>query len=215
LEVIGYTAIIYFAGGIQYSTNGLSTYLKTIEIYDLVSKTWSLYQPTSNIHIISSGVKGGDKMYFTGGSDFEASDIIEIYDPIANVWSNSKLPEPLRYASGIAYGNNIYWAGRNSNNSPTGKIVNYNLQTQQSTIECLSEPIISGVNTISKNNKILVNINSNWNSYLGVKTVDIFDPISNNWFLGKFNVENQLNRFVSLGNEIYAINKNNLVRIDF
>ncbi len=93
--------------------------------------------------------------------------------------------------------------------------MNYNSQTQQATIECLSEPIISGVNTISKNNKILVNINSNWNSEQGVKTVDIFDPMTQNWFLGKFNVENKLNRFVSLGNDIYAIDRNNLVRIDF
>lgn len=206
---------VCFAGGTQYSAEGFYTYLKSIEIYDLVSKTWTLHRTSNNIEGILSGVKSGDKMYFPGGSDFIASDIIEIFDPIANVWTNSKLNEPLRFASGIAFGNNIYWAGNTSYNSSSGKFVNYNLQTQQATFECLSEPIISGVNIISKNNKILVNINSNLNSEQGVKTVDIFDPISNNWFLGKFNVENQLNRFVSLGNEIYAINKNNLVRIDF
>ncbi|HEX2606088.1 MAG TPA: BACON domain-containing carbohydrate-binding protein [Flavisolibacter sp.] len=107
---------VLFPGG----RNNTTSY-KSTDIYDTVIKQW-----TSNVNLSSEAVNYSllsinNKVYLTGGyrgSSGTNSDIIEVYDPVINAWSNNP-----RYALSQAK-NNIAIAANNNAIIVAGGILN-------------------------------------------------------------------------------------------
>lgn len=199
---------VFFAGG-DLGYSGVSGYDHShkVDIYDLVTGTWS----TASLSEGKSGLSAvatNNKVYFAGGStrinnssnNFAgvSSILIDIYDNVTNTWTTSFLQEGKSSFAGIAVGDKIYWAGGNTSritgSSSTG-VPNFSsytscvveirdLSTGSVTIQNLFKPtyfLTSGCqNAVIKNNQIIF---YGFNGSDSDK-FDIYDIATNTWSIG-------------------------------
>ena len=107
---------IYTAGGISQT----ATTLKTVEIYDPATNTWSagVDMPVSRHHHAMCTLNG--KIYVIGGyADilFAATSNVYMYDPVDSTWvSKASLPFVSGAGDDVAYIGNIYFIGGTDGN---------------------------------------------------------------------------------------------------
>ena len=81
---------ILFAGGYTNTTPGLAQNSSRVDIYDMISKTWSTAELSQPRHIMAA-VTSGSKIFFAGGyNNGISSSRVDIYDASTNSWSNSR-----------------------------------------------------------------------------------------------------------------------------
>jgi len=186
---------VLFAGG--FVPNGPGDYLPTskVDIYDVVSQTWStanLSEPKAHHSAVTSGSKiyfaGGYRMIGTGGISSDISNNVDIYDNTDGSWSTSTLSEPKASMGSIALGGKVYWAGGVSSYS-TNKVEIRDVMSQNSSFGCLFKPK-SDFYTVEKNNKIVfftgfseVGGNEHHDNP-PINQFDIYDATTNTWMIG-------------------------------
>jgi PKD domain/Kelch motif len=160
---------ILFAGGYKISGDYFpDNIVNTVEVYDLVTSSWSTAQLSQGRGDISA-VTINNKVYFAGGSTASAgSAIIDIYDNTANSWAVSSLQFITAPTTGIAVGDKIYWTS-----GCQVEIVNTSNGT--STIAFLSYPGVD--RSVIKDGQIIF-------LRTGSALFDIYDPLTGSWKIG-------------------------------
>ncbi len=120
--------------------------LRTVEIFNFNSGTWSSHDLGKNI-TLSAGVVVGSKVIFTGGLEkytFATNEVISskyifIYDEETDTWSKDSLSVP-RSSMGVAHNDSlIFFAGGQETLSHPEKIIEiYNVNQATWTIDSLS-----------------------------------------------------------------------------
>ena len=108
---------VLFAGGASPQIDGPSLLsfevYATVDIYDVVTDTWSVAELSDPRAGMAHAVLG-DKVYFAGGDKGNGvvSDVVDIYDASTDTWSTDKLSSARAfYGGGIAFDNKVYFAG--------------------------------------------------------------------------------------------------------
>jgi hypothetical protein len=86
---------IYVVGG--WASNADSAPLKTMEIYDIASDTWTAGPNTLFFHGDTCVVAANDKIYLIGGygENYDFPNATEMYDPVTDRWSRvADIPTP-------------------------------------------------------------------------------------------------------------------------
>jgi len=102
---------IFIIGGYQYSS---STYLDSIEEYDIHAKTWTSKTPMAAGRSDAASVLLNGKIYVLGGEDAGSSylDQVEAYDVASDTWTlQAPLPTPRSGLTAETYGGRIYAFG--------------------------------------------------------------------------------------------------------
>ena len=114
---------ILFAGGLILP--GTPPILsKTVDIYDVVTNSWSTAH-LSEARWILAAAAAGNKILFAGGLNGGGvpSKTVDIYDVSNNTWSTSQLSETRFGLAAAAAGNKIVFAGGTNNNDQPSKTV--------------------------------------------------------------------------------------------
>lgn len=106
---------ILFAGGADLQNNMPLECVPSdvVDIYDVVSGTWSIANLSQARFAMASAVSG-DKVFFAGGhiASGEMSDRVDIYDNLTGIWSTATLSVPRAfYGGGVAVGDKVLFAG--------------------------------------------------------------------------------------------------------
>jgi hypothetical protein len=213
---------VYFIGGTQFGANDYEKILNNIEIYDTLTKNWTVIPISPNcINCSKNFVRVDNKLYFLDPKASSSNRAIYIFDLETNTWSGNeiKIP-PFRIDGGVEVTNSIYWIGRPSNTSSNSddyqSLIMYNTQNQTSTYTCLPEPIGS-YSIFSKNNIVFI-----INPYTGTNGDlsnfgFLYKPATGQWYNGKSNATFSTisNGIFQSGKEIFAISNNKIYRVDF
>jgi len=108
---------IYVIGGFSFSlSNSTSSFLSTIQAYDIAGNTWSTLapMPTPRDHVVA-GVCGND-IFVVGGATspgFTATSVVEAYQIGTNKWVTgiSPMPTPRWEMAAAQIGNTLYVVG--------------------------------------------------------------------------------------------------------
>lgn len=175
---------VFFAGGeYNYVTSA------RVDMYEITTGSWTkatLSEPRSYI----SAVAVNNKIYFAGGQiDYNSpTTTIDIYDPINRSWTISELTVPMGSIAGIAANNQIYWTSECT-------LEIRHILTGSSSITHLSKSWVTSTPVI-KNNKMIFPFQD------GMK-FDIYDMITNTWYVGVLNQRVAGGDLISVNNEIY------------
>ena len=215
---------IFFAGG-TLETGSLSS---RVDIYDVITKTWSiaeLSEPRSDI----GAVVVGNKILFAGGiynwsdyGDIDRSTRVDIYDIITNTWSTTEMPGEVSFNHGItdwpyqwdwdgttaAAGNKAIFC-----NASYSKAYIYDVSNNSWTTSLLSTPSLSTQSastftlaSASVGNKILITGN-------GTKNVDVYDVTTNLWTVDSLSESSDFIIASSLNNKAFFAGARNKVDI--
>jgi hypothetical protein len=185
-----------------------------VDIYDVVTNAWSTAELSEGR--FATGVATlGDKIFFAGGGIQQnngsgewlysgtSSTAVDIYNASNNSWSTSKLSLG-RNPVGCSAGNKVVFAG-GDNHYPSARVDIYDVINNSWSISSLTEPRhISQV--ASDGNRLFfaggsVNI-SNSGGHLS-KQLDIYDVVTNKWFMDTLNVARGEMGSISAGNKVY------------
>ncbi|MEP6951074.1 MAG: hypothetical protein ABI863_17430 [Ginsengibacter sp.] len=186
-----------------------------VDIYDISTGLWSelnLSQPRTN----ATSTTVGNKVYFAGGSVdgsiVHLSNVVDIYDNATGTWSTSSLSQPSSFIGSIYVNGKIYWAGGVLGYDPvrdrdiaTCKVEIRDVSTQTSSFTNLSRPNefnYYGKRPIFYKGKIIfpaIIYNPQG------ATLDIYDPQSNTWFIGKLPPDILVQSLVLVNNALYAV----------
>jgi len=201
---------VFFAGGVNGYSGSVETYSDKVDIYDVLSNSWSTSR-LSKAKADISAVTVQNKVYIAGGYELtqvgpyvsaSPSRTIDIFDNAANSWSLSHLYEPKADFAALAIGDNIYWAGGISSWSSPGSctVEIKNVKTWSSSIASLYHPAIWGIdggeNAVVSDNKIV--FPSDYDNRF-----DIYDIANNSWFIGLLPVTRLKGSIISVNNSIY------------
>lgn len=194
---------ILFAGGwTPYATN-------VVDIYDIVSNTWSSAALTDNGKRIDMAVTtAGNKIFFAGGGDGMGdflSGAVDIYDASTNTWSTSQLSEGRANLAAASAGNKVYFAGgwgyRNGSTLEYSDLVDiYDYTTNQWTTARLSEIRID-ITATAAGNKVYFAGGRNGNGIS--KKIDVFDFSDNTWSASALQEPKAMMASIVSGNKIY------------
>ncbi len=107
---------ILFAGGYTNTTPGLAQNSSHVDIYDMISKTWSTAELSQPRHIMAV-VTSGSKIFFAGGyNNGISSSRVDIYDASTNSWSIAELSVGRGYIGAASAGNKVLFAGGMNDN---------------------------------------------------------------------------------------------------
>lgn len=144
---------IFFAGGGYYDGNNDDwAAVSTVDIYDVISNSWSvtsLSEPRYNL----SAAAVGNKVFFAGGYEWGLRKTVDIYDITTNSWSVSQLSEARESISAVTVNNKIHFAGGQNDVGPSSRIDIYDNATNSWSISALNKP---GINmaAVASGNKI-------------------------------------------------------------
>jgi len=163
---------ILFAGGYRISGDlGPNNAVKTIEIYDLTTNTWSL-DILSEARGYVCGITVGNKVFFAGGMSSWGtnSNQIDIYNNSNNSWSTSSLGFVEGALTGVTVAEKIYWAGIGCD------VEMYNSVSGVSSGAFLYKK--DAYQSVVKDGKVI---------FLRYQSdmFDIYDPVTNLWSVGK------------------------------
>ena len=203
---------VFFAGG-DHGFNGTPgiNRAKQVDIYDIPTNTWSVYQLSDNKTVGHCAVTAGNKIYFSGGETWQGTlavptNKIDIYDNASNSWSTSTLMESRLGHTGIVVDHNIYWAGGIGNSLQNSCLVEIrNTITGNTSVQYLFKPGFwwqgVGQQAVIKNNKIVFLRHFEPDSSLN--KFDIYDIATNTWSIGVLPVEIDFFSVISVDNTIY------------
>ena len=111
---------IFFAGGHSVTGSGNLNYYATIDIYDVVTNTWSVSYLSEPRSLIAAATVG-DKVFFAGGSINgninyygqvgTPTSKVDIYNITTQSWSTAILSQPRNEIAAVTLHNKIYFAG--------------------------------------------------------------------------------------------------------
>ncbi len=143
---------VLFAGGVA-GICGAWSRTSTVDIYDLVTNSWSTTFLSGAKGSGQAAVTVNNKVYFSGGTgwpgnvqvpgNYYASNTIDIYDNATNAWSTSSLTEGKLGHAGVAVNDKIFWAGGWTGSYPTTgscSVEIHNVNTGNKSIQTLSGP---------------------------------------------------------------------------
>ena len=175
---------ILFAGG---STPG--NIFSTVDIYDIVSQTWSvasLSVPRYDIAVASAG----NKIFFAGG--YNGDDLnpityntVDIYDAVANTWTVTNMNTKAGGRAAAVLNNKVFFAGGYQTTgfaSPVNlpSVVDiYDIQNKTWSVAGLSAGR-SGIAAATANNKIYFAGGLDAGN-MGVSTIDVYDDNTGKW----------------------------------
>ncbi|TAL47409.1 MAG: hypothetical protein EPN92_04905 [Chitinophagaceae bacterium] len=176
---------IVFAGGRSDATPQELWGSPRVDIYDIVTQTWS----TAELSVPRWGiaaVANGNKIFFAGGEYGSGAldniySTVDIYDVSNNTWSAASLSEPRSYIGAAAVGTKVFFAGgwlNSGNGAPSGKVDIYDLSSDSWSTAQLSEPR-AGISAVTYNNRIFFAGGSNGAS--PSSRIDIYDNVTNSW----------------------------------
>jgi kelch-like protein 20 len=178
---------VLFAGGVD-SSFGAS---KVVDIYDVLSNTWSTAQLSEARFNLAAGAVGNKILFAGGAASIGFSKTVDIYDVVSNDWTTAQLSEARSSLAGGGLGNKVLFAGGLSNTGVDSKTVDiYNVSSNSWTTARLSEAR-ENLTAAAAGNKILFGGGNTVHWLPGgsgnivdsgaSKTVDIFDVSSNTW----------------------------------
>lgn len=201
---------ILFAGGNTYYGYTPTANVSRVDIYDVVTNTWSmaeLSQPRSWI----TPVVLGNKVFFAGGFANTLSGVssrVDIYDLSSNTWSTTELSAGATFMSAGAAGNKVLFAGGFRENYPSRRVDIYDVSTRAWTIDSLTNRVreaVYGIGVTVIGSKIYFAGAGQWAWDFGENssTVNIYDAVTGNWSLSSLSVERGLMASIAIGNKNY------------
>lgn len=201
---------ILFAGGMV-----TGAYSSRVDIYDIVTNTWSTAELTRPERQGMTVATVGNKVMFAGGGDNDNGSTttrVDIYDASNNTWSTAELSQGREYFAAATLGNKVFFAGgRTWETSPSGfstwatsNVVDiFDNSTSTWTTATLSESR-SDLSATAIGNKIYFA-----GGFLGQfqqfpsKALDIFDATTNSWSTSRLLEEKAAHSDISAGNKIF------------
>ena len=201
---------LLFAGGV--TINAFATQeqgISVVDIYDLVSGTWTTHQLSVGRGWMSSIVKD-QKAYFAGGLAYPNyfSKNIDIYDAVTNTWSVDSLSTARAQSAAASNGDKIMFAGGWNNTSSALSSVDVLTSSGTRQTASLSEARMGltaqticgktyfmGGGTINLADGI---INS------ASKKVDIYDGVNNSWTTDNLTSNRSEMPSISIGNRLFV-----------
>lgn len=201
---------ILFAGGYIV---GLSTPSSRVDIYDIVSNTWTtaeLSQPRSGMAVTVLG----NKIFFGGGyidSYNTLSSRIDIYDVISGIWSTAELSLARVWLTAAQAGNKVLFAGGFYQITGQGdflfsnKVDIYDASANSWSTSSLSQAR-GAFTATTVGNKIYFAGGItlfNPNDIEATTQIDIFDAISGSWSTSSLSEAKGDHAAISVNNKIY------------
>jgi K319-like protein/Kelch motif protein len=175
---------IVFAGG---SSSQEPYGSARVDIYDIITKTWTIAQLSVPRYGITAVVVG-NKILFAGGESGELGDAlygfhseVDIYDAATDSWSVSSMSEPQHSMAAAALGDKVFFAGANTGSSATytNKVEIYDASANTWSIKTLSE-FKEGISVVATDGKVyFAGGHTNNNSFSN--RIDIYDDASDTW----------------------------------
>ena len=189
---------ILFAGGGYFGLDGCSEASSRVDIYDVVTQSWSTAELTFPRWYITA-VTSGSKIFFAGGysncSNYypDSFAVVNIYDASTNAWSTAQLSEPRMGLAGAAVGDKVLFGGgfKIFSNPQFSDVVDiYNNSTNTWSTSALSERR-SNLSALAAGSKIYFaggsDVAGSWWSITGASNrIDIFNSITNSWTTSSF-----------------------------
>lgn len=172
---------IYVIGGYGEDNSGSKTYLKTVEIYDINTDSWTKGVEIPKPLTGSSATVIGKDIYLIGGfnpSEGPTSNTY-IYNTETKTWSEkSSLPIPLRALSTATVKEKIYAIGGENKSGLSNSIFEYDPKTDNWTFKYSLMNKLSYIASTVYNNKIYLMGGSDSSKKASNGSV-IYDPIAN------------------------------------
>ena len=186
---------IFFAGGYTSSGNYGRVDVSRVDIYDVLTQTWSqaeLSVPRSYIAAVATG----DKVFFAGGSVHSASNLtaassrVDIYNVTTQTWSIAELSQARGEIAAAVVGNKVFFAGGymhlSSPGPPSSRVDIFDISTQTwSTAELTEER--GAITAVTAQNKIYF-AGGDLGGGMGTSNkIDIYDNDTGVWSVSSLN----------------------------
>ncbi len=183
---------LYIGGGTSFDeAKKTYTYYKTLDIYDIETKTWR----TDSLSVARGSVataKVGNKLFFIGGVN-ESGPVktIDIYNTQTNTWEKSEIPQTFDMFSLIDVGNYLFFMDYAFLGKETDAMLVYNKLTSSWSQNHWGTPRTNRQITTSDNHMIVGGGN-----FEKEKTLNIYSVNTNSWSDFKLNDDNNLSERV-------------------
>ena len=193
---------ILFAGG---WTPG--NHSSRVDIYDTITKKWSIAELTEPYRDGMAVVTVGDKVLFAGGSDYDWVDVtsrVDIYNATTNTWSTAELSVARHDLAAVTLGNKVFFAGGaiwNNMRQGSNAVDIYDNETNKWTTATLSEGRYE-LTATAVGNKIYFagGINDIYNIS---RKIDVFDSETNTWSISQLQEPKTAHAAVAINNKIF------------
>ena len=201
---------IVFAGG--YNTPDCPECFgsKRVDIYDMVTQTWSTAELSVGRWGIAA-VAAGNKIFFAGGEFGDGAfdtyySTVDIYDVSTNTWSVASLSVPRSKIAAAVVGNKVFFAGGEENSDyATSNIVDiYDLSEDTWSTNWLYERR-AHISAVTVQNKIYFaggHIDDRWYATPS-GWIDIYDNITNSWSTSSLSQPMGFIAGIAVANKIY------------
>jgi hypothetical protein len=182
---------IVFAGGFEVSPLVGSLASSRVDIYDVITGTWTSAELSNHGGHIAT-VSAGDKIFFAGGTDFTgniSSSKVDIYNASDNTWTTTNLSEPRSGIRAVKAGNKVLFAGGGTST----KVDIYDLSLS-SWITSFNLSQVTSSDAIALGNKAVFGITNG---------VEIYDALSNSWSTKTFSQAQTQYSPAAFDNKIY------------
>ncbi len=201
---------IVFAGGNRGTDCPECWGSSVVDIYDIVTQTWSTAQLSKPRYGISA-VVSGNKIFFAGGENGDGAfntlySTVDIYDVSTNTWSVAGLSEPRSKIAAATVGNKVFFAGgeKDWDYNTSTRIDIYNTETNAWSTSQLSEPR-SYISAVTVNQKIYFaggHYEDRWYRSPSNK-IDIYDNATNSWSTSSLSIPMGFIGGISVADKIY------------
>ncbi len=200
---------ILFAGGMV-----MGAYSSRVDIYDVVSNTWTTAELTQPERQGMAVATVGDKILFAGGGDNDngaTTKRVDIYNASNNTWSTAELSQGREYFAAATLGDKVLFAGGRTWQTSGGystwaasNVVDiYDNSTGEWTTAALSEAR-SDLSATAVDGKIyFAGGFSDQFQQIPSKALDIFDVTANSWSTSELVEEKAAHADISVNNKIF------------
>jgi hypothetical protein len=201
------TKIVFAGGQADFIPDAFGT--KRVDIYDVVTKTWSTAELSTPRWGIAA-VVAGNKIFFAGGQNGDGSfdtfyASVDIYDVSTNTWTVAALSEPRSQIAAAAVGTKVLFAGgeKNFNYECSNTVDIYDLSTNSWSTTTLSEPR-SYITAVTHNNKIYFGGGTSEDRWHTTSAkIDIYDNATNGWSVAALPEPKAMMAGTVVGNKIH------------
>ena len=175
---------VFFAGGLKF--DALEN-LTTVDIFDTLTQSWTVAQ-LSSPRMYDQAVSYENTVLFTGGyrvlslspTNFEFSDIVDIYDLTSETWSTANLSQARSGVAASVVGDvALFGGGQTSTTEVSDRVDIYNFSTGTWTTASLSEARFF-CTAVTIGQKVLFAGGTNADNEQS-STVDIYDHSTGEW----------------------------------
>jgi hypothetical protein len=180
-----------------------------VEIYDIITGTWSTAQLSERRSGIAA-IAAGNKIFFAGGRLGDGAvdryfSTVDIYDVLTNTWSVGSLSEPRCYIAAATIGTKVFFAGgeKDVNYNTSTKVDIYDLSANTWSTAALSAPR-ANISAVTVNGKIYFAGGTSQNrTYSPSDKIDIYDNASGSWSVSSLRGSMGLLAGIAVADNIY------------